>query len=88
MQMKHFVVTLAVATVGISGTAIALDAQGGQRGPGDPQRPRLEQRMQGQRGQLGPRGQQFRQGPGFRRGGPARPAGLGLRGLDLTDAQK
>lgn len=88
------------ALVGITALALvgtaAVQAQPPRQGNPD-QRPRIEQRLNAQRGTMqgqgAMRGNMQRQqsqgalrGMGQRRGGG--PGGPGLRGLDLTDAQK
>lgn len=93
MTRTHALVGL--TALALVGTA-AVQAQPTQ-GPPD-QRPRIEQRQQGQGAMRGPgvrQGQGQGQGQGLRRGGPGRGGpgrpggrGMGLRGLDLADDQK
>lgn len=101
--MKTTLAALTLTALVAGGATVALNAQGGNGPRPEPQRPRLEQRGPQNQGQFRGAGQRgpgfFRQGPGaqqgrsMRRGGPGRPGGpvgpgRGLRGLDLTDAQK
>ena len=85
MTRTHALVGL--TALALVGTA-AVQAQPTRQGPPD-QRPRIEQRQQGQGTMRGP-GFRQGQGQGLRRGGPGRPGGRGmaLRGLDLTEEQK
>lgn len=74
--MTRKLALVGVTALALVGTAV-VQAQPPRQGNAQ-ERPRMEQRMQGQ-------GAMRR--PGFRRGGPGGP-GMALRGLDLTDAQK